>query len=135
MSYQHIKIQPLTGTFGAEISDVDLSTSLDDETFAEVRQAWIENKVVFFRDQTLTPEQHRDFAGRFGDFQKPGFVPTLDGYPEIRRQDVTPDGVSKDITWHTDDAFLETPSKCSILYALHVPKTGGDTVWSNRAAA
>jgi len=135
MPYQHIKILPLTGTFGAEISGVDLSAPLDDETFAEVRRAWLENKVVFFRDQVLTPEQHRDFAGRFGDFQKPGFVPTLDDYPEIRRQDVTPDGVSKDITWHTDDAFLEIPSKCSVLYALQVPKTGGDTVWSNLAAA
>jgi taurine dioxygenase len=135
MPYEHIEVRPLTGTFGAEIYGVDLSEPLNDEVFAEVRRAWIENKVVFFRDQELTPEQHRDFAGRFGGFQKPGFVPTLKDYPEVRRQKVTPDSFSKDITWHTDDSFLEIPSKGSVLYALKVPEAGGDTVWGDLSAA
>ena len=133
--YERISIQPLSGTFGAEIEGVDLSVQLDDATFDEVRRAWLEHKIVFFRDQSLTPAQHRDFAGRFGAFQPPGFVPVLDDYPEVRRQMVTPDSVSKDVTWHTDDTFYEIPSKCSVLYALEVPKVGGDTVWSNLEAA
>jgi taurine dioxygenase len=135
MSYQRIGISPLSGTFGAELSGVDLSKPLDDETFAEIRRAWLDYKVIFFRDQHLTPEQHRDFGGRFGDFQKPGFVPVLKDYPEIRRQEVKLGGVSQDIWWHTDDAFLDIPSKGSVLYALKVPDAGGDTVWANMAAA
>jgi taurine dioxygenase len=135
MSYQHIEIQPMTGTFGAEIGGVDLSTPLGDDTFSEIRQAWLEYKLIFFRDQKLTPASQRDFAGRFGDFQKPGMVPTLEDYPEVRRQETTPDSFSKNIGWHTDDSFLEFPSKGSVLYALKVPSAGGDTVWSNLTAA
>lgn len=134
-SYRHLAISPVSGSFGAEVSGVDLSLPLDDEVFAEVRRAWLAYKVIFFRDQQLTPEQHRDFAGRFGGFQKPGFVPVLEDHPEVRRQETSPDSVSKDITWHTDDTFLEIPSRGSVLYALQVPTVGGDTVWANMAAA
>jgi taurine dioxygenase len=134
-TYKHITIQPLSGSFAAEIGGVNLGEPLDDATFDEVRRAWLDYKVVFFREQSLTPAQHRDFAARFGAFQPPGFVPVLDDYPEVRRQLVTPDSVSKDVTWHTDDTFYEVPSKCSVLYALEVPKVGGDTVWSNLEAA
>jgi len=125
----------MTGLFGAEIGGVDLSIPLDDDTFDEVKRAWLEYKLIFFRDQKLTPAQHRDFAGRFGEFQKPGLVPTLEDYPEVRRQETTPESFSKNIGWHTDDSFLEFPSKGSVLYALKVPQAGGDTVWSNLTAA
>lgn len=135
MSYQHIEIHPMTGSFGAEIGGVDLSVPLDEDIFDEVRRAWLEYKLIFFRDQQLTPAQHRDFAGRFGEFQKPGLVPTLEDYPEVRRQETTPESFSRNIGWHTDDSFLEFPSKGSVLYALKVPQAGGDTVWSNLTAA
>ncbi|MFN9953137.1 MAG: TauD/TfdA dioxygenase family protein, partial [bacterium] len=54
---------------GAEISGVDLSQPLDDETFAEIRDAFFENEVVFFRNQRLTPQQQVDFTRRFGDLE------------------------------------------------------------------
>ncbi len=133
--HERITIQALSGSFGAEIGGVDLSKPLGEATFEEVRKAWLDYKLLFFREQSLTPAQHRDFAGRFGEFQPPGFVPVLDDYPEVRRQLVTPDSFSKDVTWHTDDTFFEIPSKGSVLYALEVPKVGGDTVWSDLEAA
>jgi taurine dioxygenase len=135
MPYNHIEIQPMTGRFGAEISGVDLSTSLEDDVFEEIKRAWLEYRLIFLRDQEMTPANQRDFAGRFGGFQKPGTVPTLEGYPEVRRQETTPNSFSKNIGWHTDDSFLEFPSKGSVLYSLKVPSAGGDTVWSDLTAA
>ena len=64
--YDRIGVQPVTGALGAEILDVDLADELDNETFAEIHDAFLDHLVLFFRDQHLTPEQHKDFARRFG---------------------------------------------------------------------
>ncbi len=132
MNYTRIDVHPVSGALGAEISGVRLAESLDDETFKELRDAWLTYQVLFFRDQELTPDQHVAFAGRFGEFQKPGFVPTLEDQPNIRKQEMDEySKIGSDVTWHTDDTFLETPSMGSVLYALDVPEAGGDTVWIN----
>ncbi len=55
-SYVSINVQPIAGALGAEISGVDLATELTDETVAEIRRAWLEHLVVFFRDQVLDPD-------------------------------------------------------------------------------
>jgi taurine dioxygenase len=55
-SYRRTEVKPIAGALGAEIANVDLST-LDDETFRQIGAAWLEHLVVFFRNQTLTPEQ------------------------------------------------------------------------------
>ena len=55
-SYRRIEVKPIAGALGAEIANVDLRT-MDDETFREIEAAWLEHLVVFFRNQTLTPEQ------------------------------------------------------------------------------
>jgi hypothetical protein len=60
-SYGQIEVKPIAGALGAEIANVDLST-LDDETFRQIEAAWLEHLVVFFRNQTLTPEQQIAFA-------------------------------------------------------------------------
>ncbi|MBT5891353.1 MAG: taurine dioxygenase [Chromatiales bacterium] len=132
-----IIVKPMTNALGAEVLNVDLTRELDLDAVRVLKELFLQYKVLFFRDQNLTPEQHIAFAMHFGDeVQKPGFVPLLDGYPQIRRQEMNEySSVSSDINWHTDDTFLEVPSKCSVLHALEVPIGKGDTVWVNMAAA
>ena len=132
MGYTRMDVHPCTGALGAEVSGIHLAEPLDEETFRELRDTWLTYQVVFFRDQELTPEQHVAFAGQFGKFQKPGFVPTLEGHPNIRKQEMDEySKIGSDVTWHTDDTFLEIPSMGSVLYALDVPEASGDTAWIN----
>ena len=65
MDYRHIRVEPLSTHVGAEIAGVDLAVPVADETLGEIRRAFGEYGVVFFRDQHLTPEQHIAFAERF----------------------------------------------------------------------
>ena len=62
-----LEITPVSGALGAEISGVNLSENLSDETIQEIRQALLDYLVIFFRDQELTAEQHLAFARRFGE--------------------------------------------------------------------
>ena len=64
-SYRRIEVRPIAGALGAEISGVDLGT-LDDETFGEIKAAWLKHLVIFFRNQHITPEQQITFAKHFG---------------------------------------------------------------------
>ena len=67
MTYSYIDVRPISGALGAEIEGVDFSKDLPDEVIAEVRHAWLEHLVVFFRDQHITPAQQLAAAKRFGD--------------------------------------------------------------------
>src|SRR5262245_8673078 len=76
-SYRRIEAKPIAGALGAEIASVDLG-QLDDETFGEIEAAWLEHLVVFFRNQTLTPEQQIAFARRFGKIHHHPFMKGMD---------------------------------------------------------
>ena len=67
-SYSHILVEPLTGHIGAEISGVTLAEPLADPVVDEINRALLTHLVVFFRDQEITPAQHKAFAENFGDF-------------------------------------------------------------------
>ena len=93
--------------------------------------------MLFFRDQELTPEQHLALGARFGDIQKLGYAPSLDGFDGVWVQEY-PDmfeGIVSDIHWHADSSFRARPTRGSLLYALDVPTGGGDTVWADMCAA
>ena len=66
MTYQSIDVRKLTPTIGAEIFGVDLAKPLGNQQFQEVHDALMDNLVVFFRDQKMTIDQHKDFGRRFG---------------------------------------------------------------------
>jgi taurine dioxygenase len=136
---KHISIRPLTGALGAEIDGVDLTQPLDEETFDEIHQAWLDNLVIFFRDQKVTPEQLIAFGRRFGELHIHPFIPNLDGYPEIIKLQSAPDGPGtmayQSNTWHTDLTYEAIPPMASILRAIEVPEAGGDTMWNNLYAA
>ena len=78
-----IGIHPVAGTLGAEISGVDLSQTLNDATVAEINQALLDNLVIFFRNQHITPDQQIAFARRFGELHIHPYIPSLEGYPEV----------------------------------------------------
>ena len=133
--YQLIKVRPLSSAVGAEISGVDLA-DCDDATFNEIHRAFLDHHVLFFRDQELSLESHKAFGRRFGSLNvHPQYVP-LDGHPEIlpivKEADAEHNigGV-----WHSDITFLERPALGSILYAIDVPASGGDTLFANQELA
>lgn len=134
MTFETIEVKPLAGSLGAEIFGVDLAAPLGNQTFAEIHRAFIDHQVIFFRDQKLTPEQHKNFSAKFGQLEITRFVKAIDGYPEIIPVVKEAEDVGKfnfGGTWHSDMTFLAEPPLGSLLYAKDVPAYGGDTLWAN----
>ena len=144
-----IEITPTTRALGAEIRGVNLLDAVDDATSRRIYQGWLEHLVVVFRDQSFTDEQLVAVAHIFG---KPELAPRSDvsdkigGYapsqPEIAIiSNIKVDGVPigslghKEAGWHTDMSFLEQPPSASLLHALTVPPSGGNTLFTNMYAA
>jgi taurine dioxygenase len=136
MKNSRIEIRPVSGAGGAEISGVDVSGPLDDGVIGEIRDALNEHCVVFFRDQTIDPEQHKAFARRFGPiFLHPNFATVMED-PEIvmvRREPGDVSYVGED--WHTDTTMVAAPPMGAILYGIDVPPYGGDTMFANQYQA
>jgi len=136
MTYQHIRAAPVSAHVGAEIGGVDLGAPVPDPVMAEIRQAFGEYGVVFFRDQQLAPEQHVAFAERFGPIDINRFFATVPGHPmiaEVRKEPEQTRNIGGG--WHTDHSYDEAPALGSMLYAREVPQTGGDTLFASMYAA
>lgn len=134
--FRNFTATPASGSIGAFLAGLDLSEPLSEEAAEEVRQALVHYMVIFIRDQDLTPEQHIAFAKIFGEVQMGGSIPRLEEHPEIKKQEYTMESnVSGDVNMHADDTFVEIPSRCSVLYGIKMPDTGGDTIWVNCEAA
>jgi taurine dioxygenase len=129
--YRTISVAPVAGAIGAEISGVDLA-NLTDETVAEIRRAWLEHLVVFFRDQPLSNEQFLAFACRIGEPVEYPFVKGIDGFPEIITVSKLPhETVNFGGIWHSDTVYLDRPPMGTMLLAREVPPHGGDTLFAN----
>ena len=134
--YRAIKVLPLAGAIGAEISGVDLGTDLVEETLAEIRRAWLSHLVVFFRDQVLGPDEFLAFARRIGEPVEYPFVKGIEGFPEIIAVTKLPhETVNFGGIWHSDTVYLERPPMATMLIARQVPPYGGDTMFANMYAA
>jgi taurine dioxygenase len=130
-----LTIEPLTATIGAEIGGVDISEDLSDETVAEIRQALLDWKVVFFRDQhRLGRDAHVAFGRRFGDLEVHPLTPKGQAQPEVF---VIPAGgeLRAPGEWHSDVTWRPEPSLGSILRAVELPPIGGDTLWADMHVA
>lgn len=136
MGYDHIAVTPLSNSVGAEIAGVDLAGPLADPVMTEIRRAFGEYGVVFFRDQRLSPEQHLGFARRFGEININRFFAAVPGHPEIAEVRKEPEQ-RQNIGggWHTDHSYDPAPALGSMLYAREVPPTGGDTLFAGMYAA
>ncbi len=132
MRNEPFEVRKLAGNIGAEILGIDIAKELSEETVAALRKVWLDNLVVFFRDQDLPPDRFLAFARRFGESQPYPFVKGLDGYPDViaiaklEHEKVNFGGV-----WHSDTTYLERPPMASMLVAREVPPMGGDTMWAN----
>ena len=139
-----IEVSPLSIHVGAEIGGVDLTRPLPTQQIQDIRDALVKWKVVFFRDQFLDHDQHLDFARQFGELT-PGHAVYggIEGYPEIfavakHRKANRFDGemLTRAWTgWHTDITCAINPPAGSILRSDIVPPYGGDTQFTNLAAA
>jgi len=139
-----IEVRPVSGHTGADVVGVNLKQRLSDAEVATIRSALLKWKVVFFRDQDITPAEQAAFARRFG--QPTPAHPlrdSIEGHPEVlpiyRRifEEEYGDKTSRrDIDgWHTDVTAVVNPPAGSILRAEDVPPYGGDTTWTNLVAA
>ncbi|MBV9994521.1 MAG: TauD/TfdA family dioxygenase [Caulobacteraceae bacterium] len=129
-------IRRLAGALGAEITGVDLSAELPAETIAEIRAAFVEHQVIFFRDQSLSPERQAAFGARFGPLNIHPYVAGMAGQPEVMEIVKEPaEKLNFGGGWHSDMSFLPAPSIGSILYAVETPEWGGDTLFASQAAA
>ena len=131
---------------GYEIEDVDLSKPLDDETAARLEDVIVRNSVVVFRNQKLTPEQHKAFGARLGELAiHVAKTYLLPGHPEIYVvSNIVENGRNIGVsdagpTWHSDFSYLAAPAKYSLLYGLEVPvidgEPKGDTSFASTFAA
>jgi taurine dioxygenase len=134
-------VAPTGGGLGAEVRDVDLRR-LGDDAFGAIRRAWLHNLVLRFRDQSLSDAELIAFSRRFGELDLAPVQETgrrfVDGMPELYVvSNVLKDGEPigslgyGEAVWHTDMSYLPDPPMASMLYALEIPPTGGNTEFIN----
>ena len=127
-----INIKQISGNVGVEIHGVDLSKEVPDSLFNEIRDAFIENGLIFFRDQNLTPEEHIRFAEQWGKININRFFAKVDGYEQIAEVRKEPDHKGNiGGEWHTDHSYDQIPALGSILLAKEIPSNGGDTLFAS----
>lgn len=130
-----MQITKASDAVGAIVEDVDV-TDMSDARFAILRAAFLDYGALFIRDQKLTPEQHIAFADRWGPIDFNRFFKRREGYPEIAEVLKEPDQqLNIGGGWHTDHSYDLAPAMGSILYALDIPPSGGDTLFAGMAAA
>lgn len=135
-SYQHIEVKPYGGACGAEIFGVDISSSISNDAISEIKLAFLDHLVIFFRNQTIGPQGLKAFGKHFGSFHIHPFVGSLENHPEIMIVVKNPeDKYNFSGTWHSDVTFDETPPLGSILCAMDVPTYGGNTLFANQYLA
>lgn len=129
-----LTLNPLGPHFGAQVEGLDLATATDDE-LAAVRAALIERKVLFFGGQNLDEDSQVALGRRLGELTVSH--PVVEGldeeHPEIYALDGADDGFAD--VWHTDVTFMPRPPLGSILRAVVLPPTGGDTSWADSQLA
>jgi taurine dioxygenase len=139
---RELEISQLTPHIGAEIGGIDLGWDLSNETIGKIREALLKYKVIFFRDQDITTEQHIAFGRRFGELEVHPATPDDQEHPEIfhlrTRDQILPEIEGRRIganVWHSDVTWRAEPSLGSILMGRTIPQVGGDTMWADMAAA
>ena len=141
-----VTITPLSPAVGAEIVRIDL-TALSADEFSQIERAWHRHSVPLFREQTLSDDDLLAFSRRLGELDPPpnqerGRI-SPPGYPDVYVVSNVLDEKGEPIgalgageaTWHTDMSYLDLPPDASMLYALEIPATGGDTYFCGMQAA
>jgi alpha-ketoglutarate-dependent sulfate ester dioxygenase len=130
-----VDVVPVAGRIGAEIRGVRLSADLGPGVTSRIRDAWLKHKVLFFRNQQHLDEAAQESLTSIFGAAPVGHptVPAINGTRFITELDSRYGGRAN--SWHTDVTFVDAYPRASILRALVVPTSGGDTTWANTAAA
>ena len=138
--YQTITVKPYSPTIGAEIGNVDLTRPLSDLELSEIRRAFTDHMVLFFRDQEISFDDHARFGEYFGTLgQHVGKKTNSQATNDLRVRKFHADGDTPRVcgnVWHTDQSCAPIPPLASVLY-LHTlpPNGGGDTGFASMYAA
>ena len=132
---QRFEAHPIAGALGAELRGLDLSRPVDDALAAGILDALYEHKVIFFRGQDLSADQHVAFSAALAPVftDHPAYLPLLDGHPEIVVLQGQDGGRAN--LWHSDVSISPKPPMGSVLYMKRCPDHGGDTMWADMTAA
>ena len=130
-----MEVKLLSGALGAEIKGIDLKDT-SDKNFNKINDLLLEHKVIFFRDQKITEEQHLALAEKFGPLETHAYVKGLDKFPEIVRIIKAEDEKNQwGENWHSDVSYNIKPTKAVIIKSIKIPPVGGDTCFSNMELA
>jgi taurine dioxygenase len=138
-----IAFHPAGAVLGAEVTGLDLRQPLSAAQVAAIRAGLLHYKVLFFRDQDVTHEEHLRFGRYFGPLEGHPVTTSVPGHPEIlhieaadgmKLVDATVPYVRAANKWHTDVTFREKPSMGGILRMRKMPPAGGDTLFADTAA-
>jgi len=135
-----LTVRPLSDALGAEVGGSDLSVEMDRDTFKKILKAWHQHLVLLFRRQNLSSEGQTLFGRLFGDLEEVRSRPSYESQhlmfvsnvPVEGKEGVLPKGA---IQFHFDQCYYERPSKATLLYAIEVPSTGGNTLFANAQMA
>lgn len=137
MAAQALEFDPVTACCGAEVRGLDLSQPVEEAAVDALKTGLAEYSVLFFRDQTMTPEQQKTLGRYFGELHvHPAWPRILEGHPEI--MEIYSDENTQRIAgeqWHSDVSCDPEPPLGTILQMLEVPPVGGDTLFANMCAA
>ena len=135
--YRRFRLEPVGATLGAFVTGLDLRAPLDDAVFGDLERAWREYKLLLFRNQPISSEQHAALAARFGTLTDDQLIPSPDRNPidclVVFTRDETTPGLENG--WHADGTFRRQPTEGTMLRAIEVPPVGGDTLFADMAAA
>jgi len=133
-----IRVEPLTCTIGAEISNVNIGEAARDaDLMGEIRALLLKHKVIFFRDQDISRADHVAFARHFGELEDHPVAGSDPDHPGLVRIYKSPDSPNDryENAWHTDATWRDKPPFGCVLRCVECPEVGGDTMWVNMAAA
>ena len=128
-------VNRLSPSIGGEILGIDLSQPLDKKTKDLIYEALLVYKVIFFRDQNISTEQHIEFSKNFGELEIHPFAPKKDLFPEVLVITHNEKSRGRENTWHSDVTWRLEPSLGSVLRMIEKPDHGGDTLFADMYAA
>ena len=133
-----LRLEPVTGTIGAEVPGLDLRAPVSEPQAQALRAALLEHQVLFLRDQHLDIARQKQVTEIFGPLISLPYVVPMEGEPQVirvmKKAEERGGGVFGG-NWHSDFSFVQQPPAGSVLSAVTLPPYGGDTVWANMIAA
>ena len=140
-----LQFTPLSPAIGVAIGGIDLRQELDPNVVAEIRRAWCDNSIMLIRGQNLTEEDQLRFARTLGNIaprsrppvERRSYVPDPDNPMHLVTDRVDDQGRRLgslghgEMWFHTDKCYEERPYRASLLYALEIPSSGGETKFAS----